>query len=233
MRLIQNFHAIGRGITASFMADDGVEPYTFSVLPNGAGGSVDQNGIYTPLNYGRDVVRVEDGLGDTEEAEILVLPPLGLVCDIIQKEMRLESEQVYIYNNKYNLPKNSKVYISVGERSTRPIANVTKIVGDKEHQSILVQQELAINIMSRSQEALYRKEELLLAFKSTYAQLQMTSNGFSVANMSTSLVNLSDLEGAAIPYRYHLSCMLTYSVNKESEINYYDKFDYNLITNRS
>lgn len=237
MQLRQNFTAIGKRMTARFLATGGVAPYTYAVLPDStAGGSIDVNGVYTPSTYGRATIRATDSLNVTATAIVRVMPVLQLVCDIIQTEMSLPNGHVYIFDQKYKIPTNSELYISVGEVTPQPYANINKMdhggAGLKEVQSINVRSSLMIDIMSRNDSALLRKNEILMAFKSNYAQQQMMANGFQISILSDTFNNLQELEGAAIPFRYNITVGLMYTDVKEKEVSYYDEFESEIITNQ-
>lgn len=238
MIVLQGATALGKGLETSFLASGGVEPYTYEVVAGGAGGTIDSDGYYTaPQNYGVDIIRVTDS--DTVpvviEKKIGIMGYLELICNIIQQEMGLDDNQVYIYNQKFTIPKDSKLYIAVGILSSKPFGNTNRKMSEGsdllEDQSINVMNTVSIDIMSRGPDALYRKEEVIMALNSMYAQNQQTANSFHVAKIPVGFTNLSDEDGAAIPFRFNISVNVQYAIKKNKAVRYYDTISTELETN--
>lgn len=229
--------AIGAALSTSFGASGGTGPYTWSVLPGGAGGSIGAStGLYTAPavlstdpKKAYDVVKVVDSVLAEATIQILAGNPLQLVCDIIQREMGLAQGQVYLWDQKIDTPNDSRIYIAVGVLSTKPFGNRnapdSSGPGVVSKQSVNVLATLSIDIMSRSPEARERKEEVLMALFSDYSKLQQTTNSFGIARLASSFQNLSEIEGAAIPYRFNISVNMQYVVRKASAVPYNDDFE--------
>lgn len=230
IQLLSNSLALAPNTIIPFSAQGGTGPYTFTVLDGGVGGSVNPvTGLYSaPSGYGFDLLQVEDSLGDFINARILVGSYLQLVCDIIQKSMGLNEGQVYLYNQKIDIPTDSQIYIAVGVISCKPFGNTKTSdgsgLGFRNIQSTNFQSLLSIDILSRSIEALNRKEELLMALNSQYSQTQQELNGFYIARLSSAFANLSEVDGAAIPYRFNISVNVQYQITKTTPVDYFDSF---------
>lgn len=234
--LRQSITAIVPNMVASFAASGGAEPYVYSVLPGGAGGTIDaDDGSYTaPSSMGStpqtlyDTIQVEDDDGDTATAQILVATPLFLLCDIIQTEMELDNGRVYLWDQKIFQPADSDIYVIVTMGDCKPYANR---IGPGEDgwgsavQSVNMLAKIDIDIISRGPGARDRKEEIILALKSIYAQSQQETNSFYIATLSTGFINLSMVDGAAIPYRYRISVNMQYQVTKTKDVPYFDTFE--------
>lgn len=239
LSVLQSTRAMSPNLTTPFGANGGTEPYSYSVLPGGAGGSIDSvTGLYTsPGSYGTDTIEVTDSVSAIATSQIGILPPLLLVCDIIQTAMGLQNGQVYEYNQKINIPTDSKIYIAVGIQSCKPFGNRPKYVGTSGTltavQSVNMQATVSIDIFSRSNLALNQKEQVLLALSSPYSQQQMELNSFSVAPLTTSFVNLSSLDGAAIPYRFQTLVNMTYFSTLTTSPDYFTTFSNVAITTES
>lgn len=223
--LLQNTAAISPNNSTPFEGSGGVPPYVYSVLPGGAGGTINPStGLYTaPVVTGVDTISVVDSLAATAQAQISIQSPLQLICDIIKTEMDLDDDQVYLWDQKINKLKDNRMYVVIGVVSTKPFGN-TREFDDAGNtvQYLNMQALLDINIISRGPEARDRKEEILLALKSQYAETQQEANSFFVAPLSTTFVNLSEEDGAAIPYRFVISVQIQYTVTKSKAVAYYD-----------
>lgn len=227
--------AIGPNLTASYLASGGTEPYTYSVVPGGAGGSIDSDGIYTsPMTipqdpaHAYDTILVVDAAAATASRKVLVGDALLLFCEILQQELGLADGRVYLWNQKLFQPQDSSLYIAVSLRNAKPFGNTVSYdptTGLVSKQSVNMQATLELNIISRSTEALNRKEEVLMALMSDYAQFQQAANSFSIGRLPPNgqFINLSQIDGAAIPYRFTISINIQYFVTKFKSVDYYDQ----------
>lgn len=227
MILNSNTQAIGLGLQARFLASGGTAPYTYSVQAGGAGGTINSStGVYTaPSSPGVDTILAVDSLGAQETREIKAGTALELFCDIIRSEMSLEDDQVYLYNQKFTIPTDSRIYIAVGILNLKPFGNTLDFVDGDAIQSVNMMATLSINLLSRSFDGLYRKEEVLMAVQSIYSQSQQEINGFNIARVPTGFANLSEEDGAAIPFRFNITLNMQYTIKKVKEVPYYDTFE--------
>jgi hypothetical protein len=226
MQIYQNSKAIGVNLTTPFTATGGASPYTYSVLSGGAGGSISGSGLYTsPTAYGTDTIVAVDANTQTAIATIMVGSPLMLFCDIIQTAMGLSPGQVYLWDQKINIPEDSNLYVAVGVMSVKPFAssNILDANGNS-IQNVNCFAMLSVDLMSRSLIASEQKEQLILALASNYSQQQQELNGLLIARLSSGFVNISDTDGAAILYRYNINLGLQYLITKTSAVAYYDNF---------
>lgn len=237
--LRSNASALAVGRRTSLQGSGGVEPYVYSVQPGGAGGSINaSSGIYTaPLEMSddpakaTDTVIVTDADDVTAEYSVLVTDPLGLVCDIIQNQMGLDDGRVYLWDQKIFEPTDSGIFIAVGVLKTKPFANNMEPVpsggGMTAIGSINTMATLTIDVISRSYEAVRRKDEILLALGSLYSQSQQEANSFSIGRLPAAgqFVNLSNVDGAAIPYRFQIAVNVQYFVTIQKNADYFDDFN--------
>lgn len=228
--LLQNVSAIAPGRQTPFEASGGVTPYTYSVLAGGAGGTIASDGRYTaPLSStGLDTIQVIDGASKKATATIMVSTPLELVCNVLQQGMGLENGQVYLWDQKIFIPTDSRLYVAVSLIAPRCFANNSSpnpITGGlSQVQSANFSAMLDIDILSRGPEARVRKEEVLLALNSQYSEQLQNANGFRIFNVPTSFVNLSEEDGAAIPYRFKITVAVQYFVSSVKAAQYFDTF---------
>lgn len=245
MNVIKNLDVIRFGFQTLFAGVGGVAPYTYSVVPGGAGGTIDEEtGLYTapdqftnpddlydPLKS-IDTILVTDDNGDEAETTINVLGPLELVCDIIRKELGLDPDQVYIYDQKYDIPTDSRLYIPIGVLTPRPFANNKRyeVIGGvlTAIQSTNFASILNIEPLSRSTLALSRKEEIIMALMSDYSMQVQNAFSFYIAPITTSFVAINQEDGASIPYRFAMSITIQYAIEKKKVPDYFDKFQGNL-----
>lgn len=243
MTLLQNTSFIRYGFSTTLSPSGGVAPFTWNVVAGGAGGSVDSSGKYTApqqpfdltdINKTIDTIRVVDANGDVATATMNVLTPLEIVCEIIRRELSLDNEQVWIYDQKRNIPIDSKLYVVVEVINPKPFgsSNKSEVIEGvlTSVQGLNMAVMLSIDVMSRSLLALYRKEEVILALNSDFARQMQQAYSFYIAPLTTQFVAISQEDGAAIPYRFAMSVTIQYAVTKKRPVAYFDQFQGNLIT---
>jgi hypothetical protein len=238
LSLSQSYTAIVPGNTSSFLGSGGIPPYAYSVVPLGVGGTIDSvTGLYTapstvnaanpPQLY--DTVMVTDSLAATATAQILVATPLFLFCDIIQTYMGLDNNHVYLWDQKVFQPIDSSLYVVVSVESCKPFGNNIENDGSGSGmnaiQYINMYNVLGLDIISRGPAARDQKELIIAALNSTYSQQQQQKNAFLIGRISTVFVNLSHVDGAAIPYRFHISVGFQYTVTAAMPVEYFDTFN--------
>jgi hypothetical protein len=237
LALTQSKTALGLNCKAYFLASGGTPPYSYSVVAGGAGGSIDSGtGLYTaPALVNSDpkklydTIRARDAASKSKTASILVGDAFVLFCEIIQHEMGLPVGRAFMWDQKIFQPTDSSLYVAISIASEKPFSNISQpLAGNWTtlEQIINTAALLDIDLMSRGPEARNRKEELLMALNSIYAQQQQEANGFSIGKLpyGNRFVNLSQIDGAAIPYRFKISVNLQYAVTKTKAAQYMDTF---------
>lgn len=241
LALTQSIYAVAPYITGSFLATGGTGPYSYAVIAGGAGGTINPStGVYTAPSLVQsdpkklyDTIQVTDSLAATATTQILVALPIFLFCDIIQRVMNLPNGRVYLWDQKINQPTDSDLYIAVSVPRCKPFANVNRPVsnggGLDQSQFLSMQAQVDIDVISRGVSARDRKEEVLLALNSTYSQQQQEANSFYIAGLSPAFgfINLSEVDGAAIPYRYKISVQMQYAFEVNRPSQFFDNnFDF-------
>lgn len=237
--LSQNFTAVVPTANfVQFLASGGTSPYSYSVLAGGAGGTIDPStGDYTapslmtayPAKGLYDTIQVTDADLAIATSQILVGTPLFLICDILQTELGLDSSHTYLWDQKVFQPTDSNLYVAVSLVSCKPFGNAfeVQVDGTSVEQWVAMYGQVDFDIISRGPAARDQKELVILALNSIYSQQQQNANGFYIGKLpiSNGFINLSQIDGAAIPYRYKISYAMQYQTNLSSNVQYYDSFE--------
>jgi hypothetical protein len=132
-------------------------------------------------------------------------------------------------------PTDTNLYVAVSVPSCKPFGNSNRSLssggGLQSDQFVSMLAVTDIDIISKGPAARDRKEEIILAFNSNYAQQQQDANSFYIGKISTGFLNLSDIDGAAIPYRYRISVNMQYAFQKASPVSRFDTFTKTIYTN--
>lgn len=239
LSMSQNYTAVVPGASfPQFLASGGVSPYAYSVIPGGAGGSIDgATGAYSapsmmtayPPASLYDTIQVVDSASAVATSSILVATPLFLVCDIIQTQMNLPNDHIFLWDQKIFQPTDSNLYVIVSLQSCKPFGNTNKTLstdGSMVNQFVSMYAKIDIDMISRGPYARDQKEFVVMALNSIYSQQQQEANGFYLGKLPLTggFINLSQIDGAAIPYRYRISFAMQYQANLTQSVPYYDSF---------
>jgi CDP-diacylglycerol pyrophosphatase len=162
--------------------------------------------------------------------------PLKIICDIIKSEMALSDGQIWVYNNKRNIPDDDGLYIVVSAGAVQTIGTKRAYQSDpdalKEITAAHCMASVSIDILSRSSDARTRKEEIILALNSTYSQQQQEKHSVSIGCIPTGFTDVSFVEETAQMNRFNLSFNITYKTEKIKTVEYYNTFNKQVITDR-
>jgi hypothetical protein len=240
LTLAQTKTALAPNRIAYFLGKGGTGSVSYAVTAGGAGGTINATtGLYTapatasllPAKF-YDTVTATDSAAPTPAtatATILVADPLSLVCDIIQTELALANGRVFLWNQKIFQPTSDGIYVVISVPRVKAIGNnakpqTTSWASTEQYLTLMATMDL--NVISRDNAALFRKEEVLMTLMSRYSQAQQESNGFHIGRIppGAQFTDLSGIDGAAIPYRYHISVNVQYTASKIKADDYFDTF---------
>jgi len=160
--------------------------------------------------------------------------PIKAVCDILVNQLGLDNNQVWIYNQKRNIPNDSSLYIVVDYQGQKIIGSTryekATETGLMEYQALHSLAIIRLDLFSRGNFARINKDLVIMALNSTYSQQVQEANGFSIARNSFQVTNTSEVEGTAELNRYSISFNVTYMSETSKSIGYYDTFTKKVIT---
>ena len=164
--------------------------------------------------------------------------PLKVIADILQTKLGLKAGRVMLYNQKYNIPKDDKIFIMVGEEDNDVYAASTNTMdtsdgsGYEERNDVLVRATAVIDVLSAGPEARERKHEVILALNSIYSQQMQELNSLRIANLPVGFVNTSDLEASQMLNRFTIKFNILYRKSNKNSVDYYDKFKTEVVGNK-
>lgn len=157
---------------------------------------------------------------------------LNLIVGLLRSYMGLEAPQVVVYNQKWKVPSDNRLYITVGLLAFKPYGNSTITAtftdtngsGLKEVSTLHSQESVSVNMFSRSEEAVDRRGEPILAFGSTEAAQLCDRYAIKFGRLPVAMTDLSGVEGAARLNRYVATINLLCARKQERVVQYFDKF---------
>lgn len=148
--------------------------------------------------------------------------------------MELDNDHIYIYNNKWLIPKDKGLCVVVGCNNITPIGNNKEYIEEdntfKECFFVNNRAEVTINIFSYNQDAINRKDEILMALNSDEFLNLQSKYAFSISRLPTSFIQADEKDGAKILNRFILTFNLFYQSKKEQETLYYDDYNFYKLT---
>lgn len=154
---------------------------------------------------------------------ILTRDILWHIVTILKAELQLDDSRVYIFNQKYQLPTDNGLLIAVGIETGKPFGAQSFLNPDgTETQTLNMSAMLWLDIVSRDTSALDRKEEIVMALNSQFAQSVQEKYSFHIGRLPpVPIPALSEVEGSAIPYRFKIMMQVQYLVKKTKTTPYY------------
>lgn len=148
-----------------------------------------------------------------------------IICDIIKAGMSLKDNQIWIYNQRRAIPEDKSLYITVGIMSIKPYANINRFnqATMKDDLNQYVQETLSINLMSYTTECLERYPEVMGSLISTYSQQVQEELALKIAEIPTSINDVSAIEGTTLLNRIVITLPVLRKYSMLIGANYYDQ----------
>lgn len=159
--------------------------------------------------------------------------PEQIIVDILQTQLALESDQLWVRYQNEKIPPDDRLYIVVGMSDSQVISSVNTPTptydGMSETLQIVARENIQIDFLSRSLSALQRRWEVLAALNSVYSEQQQEIYQFKIFPVPSSFVNTSSAEGGSNINRFSIiiACRTWYRQEKvlQSPNDYYNDFD--------
>jgi len=155
--------------------------------------------------------------------------PIKILGDILKNCMVLTDQQIFIYNQDFKLPETSGLFIILQYNNSTNYSSTNTFIpadegeeGGQECIAMNAKEEYTINIISKNDEARQRKEEVIMSLNSNFSKDQQGLYQFQIAQISSSFVNVSELEGAGMLNRYAINISLLAHYSKTMDTTYYD-----------
>jgi hypothetical protein len=150
---------------------------------------------------------------------------MELLRIILLEEMCLKPDHVNLYDQKWVIPPLDDMFIVLEYRNGIPIGNNNYFDTScpdgipREVQLVNKLEKIVVRVFSRTDEAMYRKDEVSMALMSQYSQFIQESYSFSIARIMPD-IDLSELEGTAMLKRYDIEVSVYAWYKKIKKANY-------------
>lgn len=153
---------------------------------------------------------------------------LKTVCDILKVGMNLQDDQIWIYNQKVDIPNDKRLYVVVSLKNETVIGNNIEekdlTSGEEEVIWSNVVSDIGIELFSYNVNALNRRYEVLSSMRSTYSVQKQEELNCNIGRRPIAFFDSSFLAPSARLYSFYFMYRLTHvesSANRAVEY-YYD-----------
>ena len=147
---------------------------------------------------------------------------LQIVADILKKTLGLTSDQIWIYNQRRNIPTTSGLNITIGRVAIQPYGNNQVQSGSTLSSGQWFQESIAIDMFSKNTEAVDRVHEVVGALGSPLSSFIQQQTGISIARVPSSIVDTSALEGAGMLFRTTITINVLTAYEQTLGATYFD-----------
>ncbi len=166
---------------------------------------------------------------------------LKVLVAILRSEMDLAADQVVIYNQRWLVPSDFRLYVSINLTGSRPYGvnrgyKARRVVNTPTESRCVLDEELSINSQDivtinaysstakdGSCAARARRNEVVMALNSTFAEQQQERYGFSIGRVPLSYVDVSEGEGTEMLTRYALTYNVLYAQSASKPVEFIDQ----------
>lgn len=153
---------------------------------------------------------------------------------ILSVGLNIDPTRIFIYNQDFNLPTDTGLIVVLNLNSSYSLSSENKITQDEdsvtETLSELFVEYYTLNLVSKDNSARLRRAEALMALSSVNSLFWQEVFQIKISPNSRQFTNLSALEGGSMLTRFAIDIAVNTWFAKTNNVDYYDKFPYNLIT---
>jgi len=152
-----------------------------------------------------------------------------IICDIIKDGMSLLDSQIWIYNQRREIPQDKKLYIVVGLLSSAIYGNTSKQSNDPlvtdmpETLTQYVKESITVNLFSYTTEALERYPEVIGSMMSTYSQRIQEAQALKIFSIPSNVNDVSAVEGSSLLNRTSITLQVLRKYDMILNADYYDR----------
>lgn len=152
-----------------------------------------------------------------------------IICDIIKDGMSLDESQIWVYNQRREIPQDKKLYVVVSLMSSAPYGNTNKASTDPlvpdlpETITQYVKESITVNLFSYTTEALERYPEVLGSMMSTYSQRIQEAQALKIYPIPSNVNDVSQVEGPSLLNRMSITLQVLRKYDMILNADYYDR----------
>lgn len=152
---------------------------------------------------------------------------LKTVCDIIKVGMNLDQDQIWIYNQKVDIPNDKRVYVVVSLKKEEVFGNNIHTTDNEGMDEVIwsnIISDVGIEMFSYNTNALNRRYEVLSSMRSVYSVQKQEEYNFSIGRKPTVFLDSSFMSPTARLYSFYYEYRITHVEHSSRPVEYFDTF---------
>lgn len=158
--------------------------------------------------------------------------PIKVLADILVHEMDLQSGQIMLGLENWVIPKTEGLYVALfyGPETVVGQNNEFDSDSDTEVQSVAMMHEIDLEVLSFNSEARTRKEEVLQALNSIFAQQELGAEFMKINEIPNSFIAVPTLEETKMLNRFRIEFHMNALHQKTKVADFYNDFKQPAVT---
>lgn len=163
-----------------------------------------------------------------------------ILLDIIKNQMSLDNDRAFVRDQNVKIPPDDQIFVIAGilpGAQVMGVATTPEVITItprppalpyetiKEVQQVIMMEDIKIDILSRNEDAIFRRWEIIAALASTYSQQKQEENSFKIFKVPSSFLNTSGSEGGSNLNKFSITVACQVWYRKEYMIKGYDYYD--------
>lgn len=152
---------------------------------------------------------------------------LKTVCDILKTGMGLADDQIWIYNQKIDIPTDKRLYVVVSLKTETVIGNNIETKDTNGLDEVIwtnIVSDVGIELFSYNTNALNRRYEVLSSMRSVYSVQKQEELNFNISRKPLAFFDSSFFAPAARLYSFYYMYRLTHVEHSSRPVDYFDDF---------
>jgi hypothetical protein len=156
-----------------------------------------------------------------------------IIVDIISQGMALPKDTIWVRDENHIIPPDKRLYIVVGMVDSQVLSNTNTVVptdaGMTQKFTVQTVDRMQIDIFSASEEAMFRRWEVLAALTSVYSIQQQEKYNIQLAPIPRNFINTTSTEGGSRLKKFSIVVSASVWYYKETILDstngdYYNQF---------
>lgn len=152
---------------------------------------------------------------------------LKTVCDILKVGMNLDNDQIWLYNQKVDIPNDKRIYVVVSLKKEEVFGNNIEIKETNGLDEVIwtnLVSDVGIELFSYNTNALNRRYEVLSSMRSVYSVQKQEELNFNIGRNPTVFLDSSFMSLTARLYSFYYEYRITHVEHSSRPVEYFDKF---------
>lgn len=152
---------------------------------------------------------------------------LKTVCDILKVGMNLDNDQIWLYNQKVDIPNDKRIYVVVSLKKEEVFGNNIEIKETNGLDEVIwtnLVSDVGIELFSYNTNALNRRYEVLGSMRSVYSVQKQEELNFNIGRNPTVFLDSSFMSLTARLYSFYYEYRITHVEHSSRPVEYFDKF---------